>query len=54
LVIVKDDAGTHGMRIMAVREAREAVGPNCKRRDTTPTACTRTRALGRSAAASGQ
>jgi hypothetical protein len=36
LVIVKADAGTHGMRILAGREACEAVGPNRKRRDMTP------------------
>jgi hypothetical protein len=52
--IVKTDAGTCGMRIMTVREACEAVGPNRKQHNEAPATCTRTRVFGLSVAASRQ
>jgi hypothetical protein len=54
LVTVKADTGTCGMRIMTVREACEAVGPNRKQHNEAPATCTRTRVFGLSVAASRQ
>ena len=54
LAIAKVDAGTGGMRIMTVREACAALGPNRKQRNETPATCTRTRVFGPSVAASRQ
>jgi len=48
------NAGTCGMRIMTVREACEAVGPNRKQHNETPATCARTRVFGLAVAASRQ
>jgi len=54
LAIVRADAGTCGMRIMPVREACKAVGPNRKQHNETPATCARTRVFGLAVAASRQ
>ena len=53
LVIIKD-AGICGTRIIAVRKALGAFGPNRKQHNKTRATCTSTRVFGLSVAASRQ